>query len=111
MRTDRRATVSRLLRSAALAGLLAVLPTVGCGEHLTVLKYERIEQGMTLEDVEQLLGRGVPHAGTPVSLVSAEPSAGGAVRGRQAFLWRSGERQVIVMFRAGKVVSKHRDGF
>lgn len=111
MGMERRTTLNWLRRGAALVGVLACLPLAGCGERLTVYNYERIEQGMTRDEVERILGRGEPSASAPITLASTGVNAGHEVRGRQAFFWRSAERQVTVMFRDGKVVSKYKDGF
>lgn len=98
--------------AAAACGLL-ICALAGCDQPITMSKYDRITQGMTPEEVQQVLGRGQTTGGVvAVSSSRPTPRAGAEPRGgRRVLMWHDGERRIIVAFRDSKVISKQKQGF
>ncbi|MBX3403058.1 MAG: hypothetical protein KF699_06550 [Phycisphaeraceae bacterium] len=96
--------MSRIAVSVALA---ACLLASACEEKITVENYDRITNGMTIAQVEKILGSGkddTSHQGTSIGtsgIASASRSTD------QVFVWedKSGAK-IIVVFQDGKVVQK-----
>lgn len=86
----------------------------GCGKSkITKENFDQIEKGMTMRQVEKLLGG----AGTPQgdgSLVAAQVGVdvGGGLGGRASpiteYTWTSGDKSITVGFQQEKVVGKPR---
>ena len=90
-----------------LAGLLvaafAVTLLVGCGGGISLENYDRIKNGMTKAEVEGILGKGEKQA-------SAGLSIGNLTGNAEAYVWKSGDKQITVNFVDGKVVLKTQTG-
>lgn len=93
---------------AALA-LAATIILGACAEELTPESFAEIEQGMTMSQVETILGGS-----------GEDQTAGGVgigatgLEGQQAtenvYVWTDGDAQIIVTFRDGKVHQKRQVG-
>ena len=80
-------------RAALSVGLALAL--AACGARLTRANFDRIETGMTAQEVERILGKP-----TEVDSIELGPLGGGAR------VWRDGERSVTITFVNDKVVMK-----
>jgi hypothetical protein len=98
------------VRPAAVAAVLALcLLAAGCKTKLTKANYDKINNGMTLEEVEAILGRGDKEgdgsgvaAQAGVDLQGLAPAKSNVV----AYVWEGGGKTVRVYFVNGKVTKK-----
>jgi hypothetical protein len=97
---------------------VAVLALPGCGNpKVTKTNYEKITNGMTLKDVEDILGPGVKQAqgdGSGVGLqfgIDATMGGQASTRKGDVYEWESGARKITIMFGIdGKVANKQATG-
>lgn len=100
-------------RGEVVVLLAACVALAGCGpSKLTKANYEKIKNDMTLQQVEEILGRGEQQGGDG-SNVAAQVGVdvgglggGGSRRPGKEFLWESGETKITVTFVNDKVVGK-----
>jgi hypothetical protein len=98
----------------AVAAVLALcLLAAGCKAKVTKANYEKINNGMTLQDVEAILGRGDKE--TDGSGVAAQfgvdlQGAGATRSSVEAYRWESGNKTIQVFFVGGKVINKKSEG-
>jgi hypothetical protein len=100
-------------------GLIAVFFALcfimsGCGKtKITKENFDKIENGMTLQEVEHILGDGTPSGGDG-SLVAAQVGVDVGSGARQSstveYVWESGNNSITVAFRQGKVIQKRKSG-
>jgi len=90
------------LVALAAAALCASLP-VGCSK-VGEGNYERIKDGMTVEEVKSILGEPTRQAGGEVAV--GDLSVGG-----RTMTWQEGEKRIVVTFANGKVVAKLKENF
>jgi len=87
--------------------LLAFLMTfvlVGCSKPgVSKSNYDKVENGMTLAEVEEILGTG--KKGSSVAGAVGELSGKGA-----AYVWEDGDKKITVFFKDDKVVKKAQVG-
>ena len=82
-----------------IAGMLA-----GCGSRVSRENYERIQTGMTLQQVQDIMGnRGVTSEGVAGAIGDLAGSA-------SVYRWVDENRAITVTFINGKVVSKGSEG-
>ena len=90
----------------ALAVVLCLLLT-GCKSKVTKANYDKVANGMSQEEVEKLLGKGEKQSGSntgaAVGLALPTPPT---VGGGDEYKWESGNNEIYVTFRDGKVVHK-----
>jgi hypothetical protein len=92
-------------RAVALAVTLVLAATLGaCSHQLTVENYDALKAGMTLEQVEALLGSGELVEGGSAAMDRAGVSGG-------KFRWTEGDREVTVHFFEGRLRSRTKYGF
>jgi hypothetical protein len=93
--------------------VLSLLLIGGCKSKINSENYAKIENGMTLDEVEHVLGNGTPLNGDG-SLVAAQVGVdvgSGASRSSTVeYIWESGTNSLTVAFRGGKVVNKRKTG-
>ena len=81
----------------------ALLLGLGCSK-VTSDNYDKIETGMTVTQVEQILGKGTEEAGGAVAIGNLSGSA-------KTVTWGSGEKSITVTFANDKMVMKAKKGF
>jgi hypothetical protein len=83
--------------------LLICLLLPACKSKITKANYEKIKEGMTLQEVEAILGEGTKQsdgAGIPAQFGVHVP----AVNTRaETYVWESGDKSITVIFVDGKV--------
>lgn len=102
----------KYLRFGAILLVCLLLPA--CQSKVNKTNYEKVKEGMTLDEVEKILGKGSKETGDGsnvagqfgVALPSAPTSGGGEV-----YTWESGNNMIRLTFRDGKLVHKHATGF
>lgn len=103
-------------RSRCLAFVLAgsLSPLAGCEDKLTLENYEQITTGMTLTQVEEILGEGVEQkseGGFDISAGGILSSGGGTSTSPvKMYTWGQGGLLITVYFRDGAVVTKSQNG-
>jgi hypothetical protein len=111
--------VSRTLKCAQIAVILALCLLVpACKSKVTQANYDKITEGMTLSEVEKILGKGTKDEGGDGSNVAAQfgvdvtGGAGPAAKTPgETYTWEGGKATVTVYLRQGKVVRKQTSGF
>jgi hypothetical protein len=103
---------SNALRLAAAAGLLAMLLGgfwwVSCPDTLTYFEWKyryRVHEGMTLAEVEAVLGPGQPDREDGEGDV-VRPGEAVRIVDTQTYSWHRGRMRIRVDFRGGRVASK-----
>jgi len=90
-----------------LIGLLAVsllLGTLaGCSSKVSKGNYDKIKTGMTLAEVEDILGKGTEKAGIGGAIGDITGSG-------KVLTWVDGEKKITVTFANDKVVTKVQEG-
>ena len=93
---------TRLVARVTGAALLITMTVTGCGR-LTRENYEKIQSGMTLREVEAILG----HASDKDGFSGAIGEFGGSA---QIATWEEGDRHITVTFVNDEVVLKTMTG-
>lgn len=91
-------------KSVALVLLLIfVTAIVGCGKRLSMNAYDRIENGMSVSDVESILGQGTEQA-------SSDTGYGGISMSGKVLVWQDGHRIISITFLNDQVLAKAQVG-
>lgn len=86
------------------AALLLALVLAACSNHLTTENFDQLKAGMTLDEVQALLGSGEQVEGGSASMERAGVTGG-------KYRWYEGDREVTVTFFEGKLRSRTKHGF
>jgi hypothetical protein len=108
--------LSKVSRPARIALVLMVafyLP--GCGKSkITKANFDSIQVGMTLEEVQGILGTGKKQEGDGAGVAAQFGVDVGVTapraKGPDEYVWESGEKKISVFFANGKVVNKNGKG-
>ena len=92
--------------------LAASLFLAACGGGVDDESFDKIKTGMSLKSVENILGAGELQdtGGTGISsagLLTGNPASGNT----KTYLWKDGDRSIIVEFKADEVINKRKLGF
>jgi hypothetical protein len=100
-------TTHRILR--LLAVLLICLLVPACKDKVTKANFDKIKEGMTLEEVQAILGKGEKQTGDG-SNVAAQAGidvvglgGGGGRKNFDTWVWESGDKKITVLIRDNKV--------
>jgi hypothetical protein len=103
------ARISQRLARVALACSLALcLVLAGCKEKVSEENFNKIAKGMTISQVENILG-----AGTDETASAGYNISGGGVMSSQAssekiYVWKGKDLQIIVTLKDGKVIASEK---
>src|SRR5438552_3144053 len=87
--------------------LVVCLLVPACKSKITKTNYDKIADGMTLKEVEAILGEGAKQSdGAGIPAAHGIAVAGINTRA-EVYVWESGDRTITLTFRDGKVI--HRD--
>lgn len=110
-----------LNKSAASVVSLVLLSAllVGCGGKINQTNYEAVKNGMTLQEVEEVLGKGEEQASSSVEVPgqtvdipgAASTSIPGISSSAQVVMWQAGTNMITITFSDGKVAAKAKSGF
>ena len=103
--------LSRRALSRSLAAVVCALVLTGCESKVTTENYDKITVGMSLSEVEGLLGSGELQDSAGTSIGSSGLT--GAERGNpdaKTYAWGEESKQIVVNFVKGVVVSKTKRG-
>ncbi|MBL9032914.1 MAG: hypothetical protein JNM80_14555 [Phycisphaerae bacterium] len=97
---------------AALA-LAASIFLVGCEDKFTQENFDKIANGMTLDQVEAILGEGTKEesGGFSVSGAGISQSQGEKYSKSRVYSWKDGGKLIVVTLTEDKVTSKTKSGF
>ena len=94
------------------AAVFLVTTTPGCDSGLDDETFDKISTGMTVDQVEGILGAGEREDVGGVSISGAGVAGGSPSQSTtKTFSWKSGGKQIVVEFKDEKVVSKRKIGF
>ena len=98
------------LRHAAVAMVIALVLT-GCEQKVTSENFDQLEKGMTLTQVEQILGPGhlEEATGTSIGITGMEQSKD-TIKNR-TYSWEEDHKIITVTIKDGKVASMTKRGF
>lgn len=95
----------------ACIAIACVLVLAGCESKVTQENYDKITVGMSLAQVEEILGSGEPQDSSGTSIESSGLTSGANVNpDAKTYVWQSEGKQIIVNFMKDKVVSKNKRG-
>jgi hypothetical protein len=101
-------TLSRVTRTALL--LTVCLLVCGCGKNkVTKANFDKLKEGMTLAEVEAILGPGEKQTGDAANVAGqfgvALPSNEGA-KGVDTYVWEKGNKKIQLCLVNGKVAGQ-----
>ncbi|MFG0285288.1 MAG: hypothetical protein ACF8R7_12790 [Phycisphaerales bacterium JB039] len=100
----------RVLACAIALSLAAAIgPLAGCEDNLTMDNYNTIADGMTLSEVETILG-GAGEDQTAGGVGIGATGLEGQKASEAVYVWTEGDRQIIVTFRDARVHGKRQVG-
>ncbi len=90
-------------KNAMLAGLFAAA-LAACGEsNVTAEGFERLKGGMTLEEVEAILGKGAELRRDKLGFGKLEIDA-------KKYEWRDGDKVIRVRFQENRLIGRSKEG-
>ena len=93
---------------------VALLALAGCKDKITSSNYDSIrtdsKAGMTLQEVEGILGPGDKQEVTGVNIGSGGVASGSTASSQLTFVWKKNGKEISVTFQDGKAVSKSQFG-
>jgi hypothetical protein len=93
---------SRALLASVLAFAVAAAVS-GCASKVSLSNYDKVQSGMTVAEVEGILGKGQTEASAGMALGNINLSA-------KVLVWKDGPKTIRVVFEGDKVVSKTQTG-
>ena len=90
----------------------SVLLLVACSK-VSEENYDKVTTGMTLSQVERILGKGDQDTTGGVSISSGGVMGGSSSANsrRQTYTWKDGQKQVVIEFMDDKVLNKRKINF
>ena len=107
--------LSSRVRRPILTLLALCLLVSGCGKSkVSKANYDKINNDMSLAEVEAILGKGEKDEGDGSNMAAQVGidvgGGGGASPGVENYKWEKGTKEITVMFVKGKVQSKRQSG-
>jgi len=93
-----------MLRPIATLALAAMLMLVGCESKITEENYDKLSKGMTVAEVESILGEGIDYSMQGVDIGGAGISGSGS-SGRKTLSYEGDEFNIIIDYDEGKAIS------
>lgn len=98
-------------RAAFAAVVLASAALVsGCESKVTAENYDKVQNGMSLSQVEGILGSGSDDTASGGFGVSSGGVLDSKANPEKTYVWRENGMQIQVIFKDGKVVQKSKTG-
>src|SRR5262245_12458469 len=83
----------------------------GCGSKITKENFGKIKEGMTLDEVEKVLGSGTHQSGAGIDAVGGgQAIAVGGGGKTEVYTWESDKKKIIIYFQGGKVKTAQQSG-
>jgi hypothetical protein len=90
--------------------ILALALLTACEPKVTLENYDKINNGMTLAQVEHILGSGTEDSASGGFGIGSSSMLTASGSQQRIFVWKEENRQIVVTFQEGKVVNKHNKG-
>lgn len=90
--------------------LISAAAICGCESKVTAENYDKVQNGMSLSQVEGLLGSGTDDTSSGGFGVSSGGVLDSKANPEKTYVWREGGLQIQVIFKDGKVVQKSKTG-
>jgi hypothetical protein len=109
-------TSSRLLRLGRTALVAALCLLAGaCGKNrVTKANFDKITDGMTLSEVEAILGKGERETGDATNIAAGAgvhiPGAEESRSSAKGYFWEHGNKKITIHFANDKVLAKRQEG-
>ncbi len=100
-------------RTAKLCTLaLGAMVLVGCESKITQENFAKINNGMTLTEVQKILGGAGEEDSSPTGMTISGAGIGGSSResNEKTYVWKTDGATIIVVIADGKVVDKRQTG-
>lgn len=94
----------------ASVALASAVLLAGCESKVTAENYDKVQNGMTLSQVEGLLGSGTDDTASGGFGVSSGGVLDSKANPEKTYVWRENGVQIQVVFKYGKVVQKSKTG-
>ena len=101
-----------VVRFAVALALCLLIPA--CKSKVTKTNFDKVKDGMTLDEVQKILGKGTKETGDGSNVAGqfgvampSTPTSGGG----ETYTWESSANSITVTLRQGKVVHKRATGF
>lgn len=91
----------QMVMAAALMALMVVV-LGGCGSKVSRSTFDKVEKGMTVTEVENILGKG--------AVESTGAAIGNLKLSGDVMVWQDGGRIIKVTFKDGRVTDKSSEG-
>ena len=103
-----------VIRLTIVLALCLLIPA--CKSKVSKTNFEKVKDGMALEEVEKILGKGTKETGDGSNVAGqfgvAMPSTPTVGAGDSStYTWESSAHTITITFRQGKVVNKRSSGF
>jgi hypothetical protein len=103
-----------IMRGLMMVCAVFALFAVGCGSNVTKANYDKVKTGMSLAEVEKILGAGEEQASSSVEVPGQNisiPGGGsasfaGMSSSGSIYLWKSGDKMITITFMNDKVAGK-----
>lgn len=96
------------LKIVAAVGLLACTLALGACEEASPEDFAQVQNGMTLSQVEAILGSGKDETASAGYGVSGGGVLGAKATDEKTYVWEAGREKLVVVFKDGKVVQSQR---
>jgi len=93
--------------------LLAALLLAGCGSAVSLDNFNKIQVGMTQQQVEAIIGPGKEQASSSVTVPGMSAggvSVSGMSMSAKVLAWQDGSRVITITLQDGKVIGKAQSG-
>lgn len=103
MRTNPRSAIAVLVAAALLA-------LAACEKKVDQAHFDRVNTGMSLAEVEKIMGKGAKQDVGGVSISGSGIAGGKSSNAQVTYIWQDGQREIAVTFQDDKVISKNKSG-
>ena len=97
-------------RMLLAACFLPAVLLVACEKTVTLDNFNTVAVGMTLDQVENMLGKGELQVIQGGSISAAGVLGGASQSSQETYTWREGNKEISVTMKDGKVISKSHAG-
>ncbi len=86
----------------------SVCVLAGCEKKLTDDNYDKVKEGMTIYEVQGVIGKGEKQEISGMSISGAAVAGGAGRNSQDTYIWKEGANTWTMIFQDGKLLSKQR---